>query len=85
MAENNTGETLLAFALGIVAGVVAGVLLAPASGEETREHVQDWMRSAKDRSEGYLRSKRESLTAQKEALAAAYEAGKKAYREAGPS
>ncbi|MEQ8909769.1 MAG: YtxH domain-containing protein [Vicingaceae bacterium] len=37
---DNTGKVLLAVAAGAAAGLVAGVLLAPASGEETRENLK---------------------------------------------
>ena len=83
MAESNTGESLLAFVLGAVAGAAVGVLFAPREGAETREALQEWLKESADKGTEYLKSKRESLSTQKEALAAALEAGKKAYRETG--
>lgn len=38
---NSTGKILTAFAIGAVAGVVAGILLAPAKGTETRKKIKD--------------------------------------------
>lgn len=37
---DNTSKILLSIAAGAAAGLVAGVLLAPASGEETRANLQ---------------------------------------------
>src|SRR4051794_21889353 len=40
-----TGRSdLIAFALGVVAGSIAGLLLAPQAGRETRRHVADFSR-----------------------------------------
>ena len=38
---NSTGKILAAFAIGAVAGVVAGILLAPAKGAETRKNIKN--------------------------------------------
>lgn len=80
------------FFLGLGIGVAAGVLFAPKSGEETR----DFLKSKADEGTDYLRRRSEDLKGsandlvdrskeavlrQKEQLAAAVDAGKKAYRE----
>ena len=41
-------NALLAFALGAVAGATAGLLLAPATGEETRKNLKKKMDGLKD-------------------------------------
>jgi gas vesicle protein len=41
MADDRSTTLLVAFGLGLVAGAAAGLLLAPASGEETRKRVRD--------------------------------------------
>ena len=38
---NDTGKVLFAALVGAAAGAVAGVLLAPASGKETRKKISD--------------------------------------------
>jgi gas vesicle protein len=44
-ASRTTGRSLLvAFTLGAVAGSIAGVVLAPQAGRETRRHVADYSR-----------------------------------------
>jgi gas vesicle protein len=40
--KSNAGSGFLTFLLGAAAGAVAGILLAPRSGRETRERLQDW-------------------------------------------
>ena len=45
---DNTSKVLLAVAAGAAAGLVAGILLAPASGEETRENLKKQGQKLKD-------------------------------------
>jgi gas vesicle protein len=81
------------FLLGLGLGVAAGMLLAPKSGEETRNLIRSKAGEGKE----YLRRRTEELaesatevmdkgkaavTKQKDQIAAAMEAGKQAYREA---
>jgi len=49
MADIRTSDLIVAFGLGLVAGAAAGVLLAPAPGEETRRRVRDAGSRALDR------------------------------------
>jgi gas vesicle protein len=81
------------FLLGLGLGVAAGMLLAPKSGEETRNLIRSKAGEGKE----YLRRRTEELaesatevvdkgkaavSRQKDQIAAAMEAGKQAYREA---
>lgn len=81
------------FLLGLGIGIAAGILLAPKSGQETRELI---LKKA-DEGRQFVRRKQEelvesaeelfekgksALVRQKQQLAAAIEAGKQAYREA---
>jgi gas vesicle protein len=81
------------FLLGLGIGVATGILLAPKSGQETR----DLLRSKADEGKEYLKRRtaelrdsasdlldkgKEVVSRQKESLSAAVEAGKLAYREA---
>jgi gas vesicle protein len=59
---------------GIVVGAVAGVLLAPDSGKETRRKLTDWLKAKRLAS-------RETLSERKEQVLSAIQAGKKAYQE----
>jgi gas vesicle protein len=80
------------FFLGLGIGVAAGILLAPKSGQETR----DYIRSKTDEGREYLRRRGDELketagdlvdrgrtmvARQKDQLTAAVEAGKQAYRD----
>ena len=81
------------FLLGLGLGVAAGMLLAPKSGEETRNLI----RSKADEGKEYLKRRTEEMAEtasgavdrgrsvvnrQKDQISAAMEAGKQAYREA---
>jgi gas vesicle protein len=81
------------FFLGLGVGVAAGLLLAPQSGEETRQLIK----SRADEGKDYLKRRTDDLkdsatealqrgktvvSKQKEQVSAAVEAGKQAYREA---
>jgi gas vesicle protein len=86
MAEHdNSGETVLAFLLGGVVGAAIGILLAPSSGEETRRKIGDWLDESRKKAGDFVEEKREILHAKKEQVSAAWEAGKKAYQDAGGS
>lgn len=80
------------FFLGLGIGVAAGLLLAPQSGEETRE----LLKSKADESKEYLRRRsaelraeasdlvergRQAVARQRDQVVAAVEAGKRAYHE----
>jgi gas vesicle protein len=80
------------FLLGLGVGFVAGILVAPRSGEETIHYLKEKAGEGKDylnRQQEQLKSSaqdavdkgREALLRQKEQIAAAYEAGRQAYRD----
>ncbi|MBI5244974.1 MAG: YtxH domain-containing protein [Elusimicrobia bacterium] len=84
MAEHNhSGETVLAFLLGGVVGAAVGVLLAPCSGEDTRRKLGDWFDESRSKTKEFIEKEREVLIAKKDQVSAAWEAGKKAYHDAG--
>ena len=86
MAEhNNSGETVLAFLLGGVVGAAIGILLAPASGEETRRKIGDWVDESRKKARDFVEKERDVLRSKKEQVSAAWEAGKRAYHDAGGS
>lgn len=49
--DNRSSNSILAFILGALAGAVAGVLLAPRSGEESREILSDWLTAKRKETE----------------------------------
>ena len=81
MADNNSGEGILAFILGGVIGAVVGLLLAPCSGEETRKRISEWLEENREKTRKFLDEERSSLKDKKDKLSAAWEAGKKAFTE----
>lgn len=64
---------LLAFAVGAVVGAAAALLMAPASGRETRELVGRRAREARDRAAEAARQGREQFNRQREGLTTAFE------------
>lgn len=83
MADNNGGESILAFLVGGIVGGALGVLLAPRKGSETRELITDWLEEKREKTKEFVREERDTLAHKKEQIEAAWEAGKKAYRETG--
>ncbi|HAF96096.1 MAG: hypothetical protein A2X34_01240 [Elusimicrobia bacterium GWC2_51_8] len=68
MSENRTGEVVSAFLLGGIIGAALGILLAPASGRETREKVCDWMDETKEKTKEKLEKLEEEIKRRKEQL-----------------
>ena len=93
MSENsNVGEKLLFFAVGTLIGAAIGILFAPRSGSESREYLSrrfsegtDFLNEQKHtltgRASELVQGGKDAIARQKESLAAAFEAGKAAYRE----
>ncbi|MBI5208889.1 MAG: YtxH domain-containing protein [Elusimicrobia bacterium] len=74
------------FLFGAVAGAVAGILLAPRPGSETREQLGDWLKERREQGSDLLnriKDLKDKIPAKKSQLAAALKAGKEAYFEAG--
>lgn len=82
MADNNTGENIMAFVIGGIVGALAGVLLAPRKGCDTRAALADWLEEKRERTEAFAREERDALRHKKDQVEAAWEAGKKAYKDA---
>lgn len=77
--ENNIEKTsktgtFTLFLAGAALGALAGVLLAPEKGTETRRKLADWVKAKRQAS-------REALAERKQQVTSAIEAGKKAYNE----
>ncbi len=60
--SNNTGETILAFILGGIMGAALGLLLAPASGDDTREKIADWAKKEKKKGSEYWKDAKEAIS-----------------------
>jgi gas vesicle protein len=81
------------FFLGLGGGVVAGLLFAPKSGEETRRLIRDRAADSgdylkkqtsdiKSQASDLIDKSKDQLAKHRESIASAVEAGKQAYREA---
>ena len=69
MSESSAGETVSAFLLGGFIGAVLGIILAPASGQETREKVCEWLDETKLKAKERLEKLEEEIKHRKEQLA----------------
>jgi len=86
MSRKNWPEIASAFAIGLGAGAILGLLLAPGSGEETRgllrEKAQDGIDEAVAQGKKVARKGQRAADSAKEFVNDAVEAGQGAYREA---
>ena len=85
MSENNSGNEVLMFAIGGLIGAGLSLLLAPCSGEETRRRLAAWINEGKDQAKRFVDQEVESIRGRKEQVSAAWDAGKKAYRDNSPA
>jgi gas vesicle protein len=80
----------IAFLVGIAVGGIVGILLAPGSGEETRDYLSEKAnqnkararqkaRELRERADDLLNRSRDVVTRQKDSLVKAVEAGREAY------
>jgi gas vesicle protein len=76
------GTVILAFVVGAVTGAAVALLMAPASGEETRRILADRAREGRQRAEEAARQGREFLNRQRDTLNSAIERGREAYNQA---
>lgn len=75
----SSGHTILAFALGALAGAVVALLYAPASGEDTRRKLRAKARAGKDRVTDLAEDGRDYLRRQRENVADAVEHGREVF------
>ena len=57
--KRDSGQGVLLFILGAAAGALAGVLLAPRSGKETRERLRDWFEDLEGKGQELMEEGRE--------------------------
>jgi gas vesicle protein len=84
MAHENShsGSVLVAFILGAITGAAVALLLAPATGEDTRRRIAERTKEGRDKASEAARHSREFLDRQREHLSEAIERGKDAYQRA---
>ena len=76
------GTVVVAFVLGAITGAAVALLMAPASGEETRRLLAEKAREGRDKAGEAAQKGRELWDRQRETLTTAFERGKEAYEQA---
>lgn len=71
--NGNAGAIMVAFVLGAIAGAATALLLAPASGEETRRVLADKAREGRDKAAEAAKQGKEFIERQKATLSEAVE------------
>ena len=80
--DRGAGGVMVAFMLGAIAGAAVALLVAPASGEETRRQLGEKAREGRDKASEAARQGREFLRNQRDGLSTAFERGKEAFEQA---
>jgi gas vesicle protein len=80
--HNDGGSVLLAFMLGAMTGAAVALLLAPASGEETREYLGQKAREGRARARTAMQQGREVYQTKRDQLTSAVERGREAFQQA---
>jgi gas vesicle protein len=80
--DDGAATVVMAFVLGAVTGAAVALLMAPASGEETRRMLADRAREAQDRANEAARQGREFVNRSKDTFTSAIERGREAYEQA---
>ena len=85
-STNDVGKGVLMFGLGVLAGGIAALLLAPSSGEETRRKIGDMASKVGQRAKDTLQTTKNFIGDQQQRVNASIDAGRQAYtRETNPS
>jgi gas vesicle protein len=80
--DNGSGTVIVAFVLGALTGAAVALLLAPASGEETRRLLSEKAKEGRDKASDAARQSREFLNRQRDNLSTAIDRGREAYNQA---
>jgi gas vesicle protein len=80
--DNGAATVVVAFVLGAITGAAVALLVAPASGDETRRMLAERAREGRERAAGAARQGRELWDRQRENLSNAFERGREAYEQA---
>lgn len=85
--DDGSATVVMAFVLGAITGAAVALLVAPASGEETRRLLAEKAREGRERANDAARQAGELVNRGKETVASAIERGREAYEQArgGPS
>lgn len=75
---SGAGTVLVAFMAGLAVGAAVALLVAPASGEETREFLADRAREGRDRLAEAARQGREAINRERDYLRTAFDRARQA-------
>lgn len=87
MARNDgigPGGLLVAFVAGAAVGAAVALLFAPATGDETRQYLNQRARESRDRAAEAARQGREALNRQRDNLTTAFERAREQYKAGAP-
>jgi len=76
------GSIIMSFVLGALTGAAVALLMAPASGDETRRKLAERAREGADKASEAARQGREFVEHQRETVVEAIERGREAYQQA---
>jgi gas vesicle protein len=85
MAQDNSigaGTIMVAFVAGALTGAAVALLFAPASGEETREYLNQKAREGRAKAREALNEGRDLYEQQRDGLTSAIERGREAFHDA---
>ena len=80
--DSAAGTVVVAFVLGAITGAAVALLMAPASGEETRRRLAEKAREGREKAGEAARQGREVWNRQRDTLSHAFERGREAYEQA---
>ena len=76
------GTVVVAFVLGALTGAAVALLLAPATGEETRRILSEKAKEGREKAADAARQGKEFLNRQRDTLGTAIDRGREAYNQA---
>jgi gas vesicle protein len=80
--DSAAATVVVAFVLGAITGAAVALLMAPASGEETRRALADKAREGRERAAEAAKQGREFVNRQRDTLSSAIDRGREAYERA---
>lgn len=80
--SNAAGTVVVAFVLGAITGAAVALLMAPASGEDTRRLLAEKAREGREKASEAARQGREFVDKHRGTVTSAIERGREAYRQA---
>jgi len=80
--DSGAGTVVVAFVLGAITGAAVALLVAPASGEETRRILAEKAREGREKAGEAARQGRDLWNRQRDTLSTAFERGRDAYNQA---